>query len=152
MCSPIDEVYHVLIHFLTVRYLSSVEQELNRLRAIDDPITRAAQATAASAEAQDLFEQLNDIREQSIYELFKQIGGTKAAAAFRLSRASLYRIVWRQESKDPDPFVQQRLKARRETQVRVVSEVAAAFAAAGVRSGKDLFDPMELGPGTDKEE
>jgi hypothetical protein len=35
--------------------------------------------------------------------LTKQVGGTKTAAAFRLSRASLYRIVWRQEPKGAQP-------------------------------------------------
>jgi hypothetical protein len=135
-----------------VRHFNAILPEVERMRAIEDPIVRAAEATSASAEIRDLVEDLNEMREQAIYELFKQIGGTKAAAAFGLSRASLYRIVWRQEPKDADPFVQKRLKLRRENQTKIVLDVATALAAAGVRSGKDLFDADELAALNAKEE
>ena len=127
-----------------VRHFDAILPEIQRLHSIDDPIVRAAEATSAVAEIGDVVDELNEMRERAIYELFKQIGGTKAAAAFGISRATLYRIVWRQEPNDPDPFVQKRLKLRRQNQAKIVAEVTAALVAAGVQSGRDLFDADEL--------
>jgi len=128
-----------------MRHFQSSRAELDSLRGIEDPIVRAAEILSARADARVLLEELDEMREQSIYELFKQIGGSKTAEVLGLSRATLYRIVWRQEPKDPDPFVQRRLELRRENHAKAVAGVVAALSAAGVRSGADLLDPNKVG-------
>lgn len=85
------------------------EDVLELLRAEPDPINRAAQALLKVREANDLIEELNRVRAEAIYEVYKLQGATRTAQIFDRSRSNIHRIIRPIQARDPEwQAIQQR--------------------------------------------
>jgi hypothetical protein len=117
--------------------------DVQTLRAIEDPATRAANVITAIDEVQRLLSQLTEVRSEAIYDLYKQVGATNTAKILGISRMNVHRVVRLQEPKDPDPFVRRRVELRQQANAELVRQLAETFRAAGIKNGRDPISEGE---------
>jgi len=67
-----------------------------------DPYTRACQVLVRIQDANDLIEELNRVRAEAIYEVYKVQGATRTARLFDRSRSNIHRIIRPIQTKDPE--------------------------------------------------
>jgi hypothetical protein len=77
-------------------------QVVRELRAEPDPYTRASQVLVKIQEANDLIEELNTVRAEAIYEVYKVQGATRTAKLFDRSRSNIHRIIRPVQDRDPE--------------------------------------------------
>jgi hypothetical protein len=75
---------------------------VGELRAEPDPYTRASQVLVKIQEANDLIEELNVVRAEAIYEVYKVQGATRTAKLFDRSRSNIHRIIRPVQARDPE--------------------------------------------------
>jgi hypothetical protein len=72
-----------------------------------DPYTRACQVLVQIQEANDLIDELNRVRAESIYEVYKVQGATRTARLFDRSRSNIHRIIRPIQAQDHEWVAQQ---------------------------------------------
>ncbi len=91
-----------------------------------DPVNRAAQALVRVQEANDLIDQLNRVRAEAIYEIYKQQGATRTARILDRSRSNIHRIIRPIQARDPEWQAEQR--QRNETFTAVMQQASRRIA------------------------
>jgi len=76
-----------------------------------DPYTRASQVLVRIRDANDLIDELNRVRAEAIYEVYKVQGATRTAQLFDRSRSNIHRIIKPIQAKDPEWIAQQQQRA-----------------------------------------
>jgi len=62
-------------------------------------------------DANDLIDELNRVRAEAIYEVYKVQGATRTAQLFDRSRSNIHRIIKPIQAKDPEWIAQQQQRA-----------------------------------------
>ncbi len=76
-----------------------------------DPYTRACHVLVRIQDANDLIEELNRVRAEAIYEVYKIQGATRTAKLFERSRSNIHRIIKPIQAKDAEWIAKQQQKA-----------------------------------------
>jgi hypothetical protein len=76
-----------------------------------DPYNRAAQVLVKIDEADSLITELNVVRAEAIYEVYKVQGATRTARLFDRSRSNIHRLIRPIQAKDPEWRAQQAERA-----------------------------------------
>jgi hypothetical protein len=76
-----------------------------------DPYIRAGQVLVQIQAANDLIDELNNVRAEAIYEVYKIQGPTRTAKLFGRSRSNIHRLIKPIQARDPEWIAAQQRKA-----------------------------------------